>query len=505
MTRNCRVTKTKTSSRLRKAFYPAPLALAIALSFNAHAATIVVNSAGSDSEPGMCTILDAVTAVNTAAPVNGCIAGDGNNDTIDLSTFTSPTTITFSSAGPSQTHALVLSSPVTISGSLDPTGQPLVTLTRDATSGTPAFGIIGSSSALTLTGLQITNGDAGAYLGGGVLGANQVTITSCVVSGNHSDSAGGGIAVTSPLTIRNSIISGNSAGNAGGGVYANGRIEIDYSTISNNMTKAAASSFNGGGGVFALGFVGFLRTDILDNTSASAGGGVYAAQGANVEDSTVTGNIASSGSGGGIYGNPASATAVAITGSTFDSNTAQGQGGGVLGGGVGIENSTITGNIASGTGGGVQAGDLMTNYATIVQNQSTGLGGGADFTSTADVEGTILFDNTGNGGGDDIEGPTAVTGQYNIISAATVAVPADSKNCDPLLSPLADNGGPTQTMALGTGSCAIDAASATPSVATDQRNFPRPAGSGTSPLADIGAYEAGAKDPDLIFADGFDG
>src|SRR5262249_39637140 len=78
---------TKTMPRRRK-FCRAPWARAIARGVNAHAATIVVDSAGTDSETGLCTIVDAVTAVNTAAAVNGCAAGDGDNDTIDLNSFT---------------------------------------------------------------------------------------------------------------------------------------------------------------------------------------------------------------------------------------------------------------------------------------------------------------------------------------------------------------------------------------------------------------------------------
>jgi predicted outer membrane repeat protein len=485
------------------------LALAIALSVNAHAATIVVNSADAASDAGMCTIVDAVAAVNTATAVNGCAAGDGNSDTIDLNSFTSPTTITFTSVGAMQTHALLLTAAATISAPLDPTGLPLVTLTRSTASGTPAFGIIEGSATLTIVGLQITNGNAGMYLGGGVLGSGTLTISSSVISGNSSDSAGGGIAATGTLSVQNSVVSGNTAGNAGGGVYGNSRVDIAYSTVANNNTSGATSSSNGGGGVFSAGFVSVVRSDVMNNTSASAGGGVYASQGVTVTNSTVSGNIASNGSGGGLYSNPATTgSGVAVTGSTIESNTAQGNGGGVLGGTVGLANSTLTGNVASGTGGGVQAGDLMTNYATIASNQSTGAGGGANFATSADIDGTILYGNTsGAGVPDDVSsaGTAAITGQYDIIRASSPAVPAGTLNCDPQLGTLADNGGPTQTMALGAGSCAIDAAASTPSVDTDQRGFARPTGGTTPALADIGAYEAGAKDPDVIFSDGFGG
>jgi hypothetical protein len=59
---------------------------------------------------------------------------------------------------------------------------------------------------------------------------------------------------------------------------------------------------------------------------------------------------------------------------------------------------------------------------------------------------------------------------------------ADIDFADPLLQPLADNGGFSMTFALGPGSPAIDRAVDCP--ATDQRGQPR-----TSPC-DTGAYEA---------------
>jgi hypothetical protein len=56
---------------------------------------------------------------------------------------------------------------------------------------------------------------------------------------------------------------------------------------------------------------------------------------------------------------------------------------------------------------------------------------------------------------------------------------------DPKLGSLADNGGPTLTMALLPGSPAIDAGSAVGAPATDQRGVARPQGPGV----DIGAFE----------------
>ncbi|MBE0540074.1 MAG: hypothetical protein IH623_01625, partial [Verrucomicrobia bacterium] len=58
-------------------------------------------------------------------------------------------------------------------------------------------------------------------------------------------------------------------------------------------------------------------------------------------------------------------------------------------------------------------------------------------------------------------------------------------NTDPKLGPLANNCGPTLTMALLPGSPAIDAGDTVSAPATDQRGVPRPYGL----TADIGAFE----------------
>ena len=66
---------------------------------------------------------------------------------------------------------------------------------------------------------------------------------------------------------------------------------------------------------------------------------------------------------------------------------------------------------------------------------------------------------------------------------------------DALLATLADNGGPTRTMALQTGSPAIDAGTLTGAAATDQRGLPRVG------AVDIGAFEVQGGG---LFANGFE-
>ena len=89
-----------------------------------------------------------------------------------------------------------------------------------------------------------------------------------------------------------------------------------------------------------------------------------------------------------------------------------------------------------------------------------------------------------------------------------MAAAAGSGVIDPLLGPLADNGGPTQTHALLLGSPALDAGNST--LTTDQRGFTRPVdlanvanvtgGNG----ADIGAFELQQTSPSCDFDGDFD-
>jgi predicted outer membrane repeat protein len=476
-----------------------PLAAAVAFSFYgpAHGATIVVNDATAGSVTSNCTIVDAVTAVNTQAAVNGCNGGDGMNDTIDLTTFTSATTISFVQAAAGNTHALALTKAVTIQGALDQSGNPLVTLERSSVSGTPNFGLINSTAVLAIDSLTLQNGYAPTgYLGGGILAGSSLSVSNSVISGNSSSAAGGGIAAFSGLTVTQTVLTGNTAGNAGGGIYSNLGVSIYGSILSGNSTTS--SSGQGGGAIFTMGAATIVRSTVANNTSATNGGGV--AGPVDLTQSTVSGNIAQAGAGGGVY---ATGSGAGVDRSTINGNTAATTGGGISATDAELTNSTLTGNIASGAGGGIYAQTVTLTYATVFANTSSkGVGGGANFVTTATVNGTILAGNSP----DDLNtaSQSAATGSYDLIQISPWGVPTGTKTCDPNLGPLTNNGGTTQTLALMSGSCAIDAASMRPSETIDQRGYTRPAAIGTNPYADIGAYEAGSSDPDVIFTNGFE-
>lgn len=167
-------------------------------------------------------------------------------------------------------------------------------------------------------------------------------------------------------------------------------------------------------------------------------------------------------------------------------------------GGTGLlENCTLTANSAQNGGGAiVDTGSTLTLTHCTVRNNARGSGGGgggaACFSGTLNLQNTIV---AGNHIGlpsfpDDLFNLSGtVTGSYNLIGTGGAAGLANGVNgnlvgvADARVGSLAANGGPTETMALLTGSPALNAGSS--SVTTDQRGTARPNGS----APDIGAYE----------------
>jgi hypothetical protein len=108
-----------------------------------------------------------------------------------------------------------------------------------------------------------------------------------------------------------------------------------------------------------------------------------------------------------------------------------------------------------------------------------------------DIEGTVTSHGYNLIGNSDGAGITAQTGDQIGTGLAPI---------DPLLGQLQDNGGPTKTRALLSGSPAIDRRNSSQSATTDQRGFARPVDDPTRGNAtngdgsDIGAFEMQAGD-----------
>ncbi len=324
-----------------------------------------------------------------------------------------------------------------------------------------------------------------------------------------------GRAVTiSGVAIRN----GNAGTRSGGGIANRGVLVMNDSSVTANRSLT-----NCGGGIYSFGGEGTtatIRSTTISGNSAVCAGGI-GNQGqfgvVTIIDSTISDNTATGGNGGG-FTNHGSAV---ITGSTISNNTTTINGGGIwaslFSGALILTNTTVSGNSARGEGGGIYvsadgafaAGAFSSTIAfNTADSDGDGIGGGGGIANAGpavDLEHTIIGRNAdpGSPSAPDCGGALSSQG-HNLIQNPTCPISGAFINGqDPLLGPLADNGGPTMTHALLPGSPAIDAGDNANCPATDQRGYGRPA-DGDPPQADtvcdIGAYELGAT-PGLMQGD----
>src|SRR5262245_9329789 len=333
---------------------------------------------------------------------------------------------------------------------------------------------------------------------------DEVTIEGLTVSGGSlpAYASGGGIHSTSAeLTIKNSTIKDNRAG-LGGGVYsADGSLEVLNSAISGNSSNIGGGIFTGSQPVLIKGSA-VLGNDASDKgipVDFPSSGGIYAStllDSMTIEDSTISGNRADDG-GGGVYTVRSSAV---IRRSTISGNHAD------RGGGIDlsyalpfpppypqqsnlIEESTIAHNYSLG-GGGVRASStLHVRDSTIAANYFGGLLANSPIYATN----TVIANNAGGPFGD-VSGLVVLSFSLLKNPGPGGYAPSVIVGVDPQLGPLADNGGPTQTMRPASTSPAIDHGIAAGG-STDQRgqsrvfDVPNLANAAGGDGADIGAVE----------------
>ena len=305
---------------------------------------------------------------------------------------------------------------LTIDGNLNDDRSPDITIDAQGQSRvinvdpTPSAGVQTLGSPVTLDGLVVTGGKE-SQDGGIRVESTPFTLVNSIVRNNE--------AVGQPGLVPTGAAGGIGINNTFGGPEVTGNVIMD-STISDNT----AGSF-GGGLVFRRAFV-------------------------TVVDSTVSGNSAESG-GGGIFG--FDARSLNLVNSTISGNSATGddaQGGGISTDSTAIlDNVTISGNsVKDAEGGGIKASSLTLRNSIVAGNASG--------TSIDDVGGTI-----------------GISNGANIFSEANIAgaVAGDQQGVDParvfdntvgigstgvFAGVLADNGGPTQTIALEPTGLAVD-------------------------------------------------
>lgn len=507
-----------------------PLVQAVELEITS---TVVTTNEDEINKDGDCALREAIQATNTDQAVDNCLANAGTNLLI------LPAGIyTLTLAGAHEDN--------NFTGDLDITG----TLTISGVGGSNPI-INGNQidrvlhvfakSNVTLNHVTVSNGRTpdgadginepgqDSEPGGGI--DNEGTLALIGSTMLHSSTGNGGAGGGDSF---DGHIGGNS-GN-GGALFNSGILMIAYSNILNNQTGNGGTNFinacNGtarsqagsGGGIYntegatvALSFstIGNNSTGYGRNCSfmpgqsggsGADGGGISNFGYMVLENSTVNGNQTgngqnalgshSQGGNGGQGGGILNGDTMRLINSTISGNHTGEGGGGLLNGGghggdgAGIANMSIL-TLTNVTISANQTGNGGFGSGTV--NGRDGYGGGIYAESAARIINTLIGGNFASSAGADCMG-TLKTYSFNLVQntnncalAQETAGQVLSQN--PLLAPLADNGGPTWTHALEIHSPALDATFCSDidfsSITRDQRDVARPQG-GT---CDIGSYE----------------
>ena len=366
----------------------------------------------------------------------------------------------------------------------------------------PGGGIQVLEGAAYLNGGKITNNDS--FRGGGVMVENGEVIQAGTLISDNTATYGGGVYVAlweAVFTQNSGLIQDNeSTGNnyGGGGLY----IYLGTANLFGGQVVSNTAVNDGGGMELRFGNLNIDGSHISNNQAGHWGGAIFNSGGTmTMTNTTIFNNQATL--GGGIATNVdfdgPTASQNIISQSAILSNTATtDEGGGIHNRGyLTLNNSTVSGNNAN-EGAGIfnristepePAGTISLTNVTVGNNQATTSGGGVQRDSGLfSIANTIIVSNT-NG---DCAG-TITTLDYNLTTCTLTGSASNDIAGDPLLQPLALNGGATLNYALGAGSPAIDAGNPALCPLRDQRNYPRPVDgdSNLTSICDIGAYEYG--------------
>ncbi|MGI9021552.1 MAG: choice-of-anchor Q domain-containing protein [Solirubrobacterales bacterium] len=287
-------------------------------------------------------------------------------------------------------------------------------------------------AGLTISRLVLRDGAPPSGAGGAIRGGSSVAVSYATLLNNDAE-AGGAISTNGSVAVFISRLSGNSAGGVGGAIALEGDRPLWVS-----------------------------GSEFTDN-AATAGGALSIAAGSfDVSSSLFAGNVAGTGAGMSVAG----------------------------GDGGGVANSTFTGNTATPGAGSIEVAGapIDVSLSTFAENASPT----ADIVNLDAIPQITLRQSIVaspiQGAG--CSGPIG-DGGYNVIfDAGPGSCPVGGTNLtgDPVLGPLADNGGYNRTRLLGPGSAAIDVIPfASRAHFRDQRDGIRPTPYGLG--SDVGAVE----------------
>lgn len=415
---------------------------------------------------------------------------------------------------------------------------PAATKTRDANARGGAIWIGASPGTrlhvfnTTFEGNRTTSITDEDNQGGAIFAANiyETVIVGSSFNDNEAGSGGAFGGIATGLLVYNSAFTNNRAADAtAGGIVRGHGGALHLDGVSNSFNPDARNTVEVCGSLFdsntAVRGGGAIKVTISDNLGTRA---TY--ERSTFRNNQLVGVPSTEGHGGAIYhieddfAGGTDEDNLLISASTFVDNYAYRQGGGawILVRGKGrIERSTFVGNRASeansnrvGQGGGliVSMGVIDVVNATFAQNFATFQGGAifaggdSDLGRVVTLRSSLFAHNRLDpshtnpvtseyqgyhtnrplvNGGNNLQYPRTKAPDFDNEINNLITSPASAiLFADPLLEALADNGGPTPTMALAEGSPAIDAG--TDCTNTDQRDAPRVG------ACDIGAYEFGA-------------
>jgi CSLREA domain-containing protein len=378
--------------------------------------------------------------------------------------------------------------------------------------------------ASTLSGNVARYDETDYAIGGGIYNDGRALVENSTLSHNTANSGGGAIDNHGVLTVRDSVFEHNYGWVGGAIENPHGTVKIANSTFSGNdaydagaignggALVVARSTFSGnhgdnGGAIGSGGWFTIVESGFSDNR-AYYGGAIYAWGSVfTIVESTFADNYAGY-YGGALWVGGSGWTAPSsgiLQRSTFTLNRA-GAGGAAIetSGQLSSVNSTFAGNTTNIEYGGGPGG-AVDNFGTFTAKSSTFVGnsssdGGAIANEEYDTAiGRATFENSivaGNSEGGNCSGTFEAASSSNMSDDSTCGPGFTQVSlADLMLGPLADNGGPTQTIALGPGSVAIDAGdnSAAECLGTDQRGpgYPRI----VNGRVDIGAFEVQRPQP----------
>lgn len=426
-------------NRIARIFSLALSLVGFAVGVPGFANTITVNSLADEApmtDNGLCSLREALQNANNDSQDQIDCEVPGLDDIIDMRGLSG--TLTLSAALPALFTNLTILGP----------GPEVLTVQAGG-----AFRIFETSSGsdtINISGLTLRGGAPAAGPGGAIFlqATDTLNLGDCVVTGNQvANNDGGGIFSRGTLNVDGCVITDNHVSSGvgrGGGIASEGDLTLRNSLISGNT---AANPSEDGGGIAVVDGSFLMVNSTVSGNSATNGGGIFFTAlspplNAKILSSTITANQALDSEGGGIAvssGNPANVV-------------------------LEIQNTLIAGNSAALEGNDCSDDDGLSGTITSL--------------------GYNLL-------GDEDQ----CAGEFN---AAGDQVGTTAALLNPLLGPLAGNGGPTFTHRLLAGSPAVDAGD--PSgcrdengalLNLDQRGFSRTGDGDGDGLArcDIGAFE----------------